>query len=159
MDAGAPVQSRHCPVHRSAPRCAPTGEIIFTSGRSRDAGHRHGVSLLLRVTWNSPSVSSRVGFHDAGSRLAIQDGRRERVARGKKLHVPNLIRFDGHAPGSGRNYASIRTFLAATPFSVCWLSAGCNCCTTVIVSRVRRCNLYARSRRSLSWWIRIVWFI
>lgn len=43
-------------------------------------------------------------------RLTVQNGR-ERVARGKKLHVPDLIRFDGHASGFGQITRQCELFL------------------------------------------------
>lgn len=107
------------------------------------------------------TARTSLGFHWCwNGDSPIQNGCRERVARGRKKITRSRFNPIWRArPRSPANCASMHTFLAATPFSVCWLSAGCNCCTTVIVSRVRRCNFYARSRRSLSRRIRIVWFI
>lgn len=112
---------------------APTG-IIFTSGRrspfapdadgavSRISGPRiptyppppssRELSCKVKPSFRCPPARQiSLAFPRCLKRVAVIHNVRERVARGKKLHVPDLIRFEGgrHAPRSA-NYAPTRAF-------------------------------------------------
>jgi len=171
-----PVQSWHCPclgVHLDA----PTGGIIFTSGRAQRGSPSSFARRGTPMAWAFLSRNVKLFFLSCRQRefrsvftmlerrrelqLAIQNGRRERVARGKKLHVPNLIRFDGHAFGFEQITRQCVLFspqplfrFVACPRGVTVAPLLYSICVVVTCTFIVIC-----SRRNFLWRIKIVWLI